>query len=237
MALIPGRRSRAGRLVRRHGSVRPWLARARRAWICVALVAAPHAARADNGIGGWSGLADWPLIAIHAMLLPNGTVMTYGTNRDGQQTGRFVYDVWDPRAGLGHGHLTLPNTTTTDLFCGAQIVLPLSSDVLLAGGDSWNGTATTGRANNNSLVFDPGTRTMTPGPDMSRPRWYATLTTLPNGETYIQGGREGADRAEVRATDGSLRLLSGMDTSDLNWWYPRNWVAPSGWHHFRGAKS
>ena len=60
------------------------------------------------------------------MLLPNGTVMTYGTNRDGQQTGRFVYDVWDPRAGLGHGHLTLPNTTTTDLFCGAQIVLPLS---------------------------------------------------------------------------------------------------------------
>ena len=69
---------------------------------------------------------------------------------------------------------------------------------------------------------------MTPGPDMSRPRWYATLTTLPNGEIYIQGGREGADRAEVRAADGSLRLLSGMDTSDLICWYPRNWVAPSG---------
>ncbi len=42
---------------------------------------------ADNGIGGWSPLADWPLIAIHAMVLPNGTVMTYGTNPDGQQTG------------------------------------------------------------------------------------------------------------------------------------------------------
>ncbi len=122
----------------------------------------------------------------------------------------------------------LSNTTQTDLFCNAQIILPESNKVFLAGGDTWNGKATNGRANNDTLVFDPDSRTLTPGPDMSRPRWYATLTTLPNGEIYIQGGREGADRAEVRARDGSLRLLSGMDTSDLFFWYPRNWVAPSG---------
>ena len=228
MVSMTGRRGPLARPVRPHCSARSWLARAGSFCIGAALAAAPHGARADNGIGGWSPLADWPLIAIHAMLLPNGTVMTYGTNGDGQATGRFVYDVWDPRAGLGGGHLVLPNTTQTDLYCSAQIVLPQSNDVFLAGGDSWNGTVVTGRANNDSLVLDPDTRTMTPGPDMSRPRWYATLTTLPNGEVYIQGGREGADRAEVRAADGSLRLLSGMDTSDLNWWYPRNWVAPSG---------
>ena len=200
------------------------------------LALAPAAPRADNGIGGWSALADWPLIAIHAMLLPNGTVMTYGTNGDGQQTGRFVYDVWDPRAGLEGGHLTLPNTTTTDLFCGAQIILPGSEDVFLAGGDVWNGKATTGASNDDTLTFDPDTNTLVPGADMGRARWYASLTTLPNGEIYIQGGRQrasqggnrGVDLAEVRTTGGALRALTGMSTAELNWWYPRNWVAPDG---------
>src|SRR3954447_2654517 len=84
-------------------------------------------------IGAWSGLAQWPLIPIHAVLLGDGRVLTYGTNADGQQTGHLIYDVWDPGAGLGDGsHLTLPNTTSTDLFCSAQIVLPQSGDVLLA---------------------------------------------------------------------------------------------------------
>jgi Domain of unknown function (DUF1929) len=183
---------------------------------------------ATNGAGAWSELADWPLIAIHAMVLPDGKVLTYGTNGDGQQTGRFIYDIWDWHSGLGGGHLTLPNSTQTDLFCNAQIILPQSGDVFMAGGDTWDGDSTTGRGNNDTLVLDPDTRTMTPGPDMSRPRWYATLTTLPNGEVYIQGGRGGEDRAEVRAADGSIRLLTGMTTSELSYWYPRNWVAPDG---------
>jgi hypothetical protein len=71
---------------------------------------------------------------------------------------------------------------------------------------------------------------------MGRARWYASLTTLPNGEIYIQGGRQrasqggnrGVDLAEVRTVGGALRALTGMSTAELNWWYPRNWVAPDG---------
>ncbi|MGE3290414.1 MAG: galactose oxidase-like domain-containing protein [Geminicoccaceae bacterium] len=204
--------------------------------IALALAGTGAAARADNGIGGWSALADWPLIPIHTMLLPNGTVMTYGSNGDGQQTGRFIYDVWDPRQGLGGGHLTLPNTTQTDLFCSAQIILPSDNKVFLAGGDVWNGTSTTGGSNDDTLIFDPATNTLIPSADMARARWYATLTTLPNGEIYIQGGRQrasqggaqGVDLAEVRTKSGALRPLNGMSTAALNWWYPRNWVAPNG---------
>ena len=63
---------------------------------------------------------------------------------------------------------------------------------------------------------------------MNRARWYSSATTLPNGEIYIQGGTGGTDRPEVRATDGSFRLLSNADTSTLNYSYPRNFVAPDG---------
>ncbi len=178
--------------------------------------------------GRWSEVLPWPLIAIHAVLLPEGRVLTYGTDSNGRQTGFFSYDVWDPAAGPGVDHLTLPNGTGTDLFCGSQLVLPLSGAVLLAGGDNWTGTNTTNTANNNSNLFDSSTSTLARGADMKRARWYSSATTLPNGETYIQGGSSGTDRPEIRGADGVFRLLGNADTSGLNWFYPRNFVAPDG---------
>ena len=47
------------------------------------------AALADNVRGTWSAPADWPLIAIHAVLTPDGRVLTYGTTAEGQQTGKL----------------------------------------------------------------------------------------------------------------------------------------------------
>lgn len=185
-------------------------------------------AHADNQRGGWSTVGNWPLVAIHSVLIPDGRVLTYGTNRDGTQTGRFTYDVWDPTAGLGGGHLTLPNSTTTDLFCSAHIVLPQSNDVLMAGGDNWTGTQTTNRGNPDTTLFDPDADRLSSGPTMRLPRWYATLTTLPSGQIYAQGGRDGEARPELRAADGTFRLLDGVDTSRLWWWYPRNFVVPDG---------
>src|SRR5215213_7268154 len=69
---------------------------------------------------------------------------------------------------------------------------------------------------------------------MHQARWYATATTLPNGEIYLQGGygsnatKIGSNRPEIRNALGNFRLLPGIDTSGLYWWYPRNWVAPDG---------
>ena len=98
----------------------------------------------------------------------------------------------------------------------------------MAGGDVWNGTRTTNRGNADTVLLDPVANTLTQGPSMSRPRFYATLTTLPNGEIYIQGGRDGEDRPEIRSTSGDIRPLTGIDTTSLYWWYPRHWVAPDG---------
>src|SRR3954451_12776762 len=110
----------------------------------------------SSGLGVPLGQSRWPLAPIHAVLLDDGRVLTYGTDGSARLTGYFIYDVWDPRAGLGaDAHLTLPNSTRTDILCSAQIVLPGSGDVLLAGGDNWTGTVATHTGNNNSDIFSP----------------------------------------------------------------------------------
>ncbi|WP_207225029.1 DUF4082 domain-containing protein [Rivibacter subsaxonicus] len=179
--------------------------------------------------GMWSPVYNWPLIAVHAVLLPDGGVLSYGTNEDGKQTGKFVYDVWDGTGAPDTGHLTLPNLTPTDIFCGSQLLLPQGAPtVFLAGGDNWTGTQTTNTGNNDSNLFRTLDNSLTPGSDMNRARWYSTSTTLINGETYIQGGSGGTDRPEARQLDGVFRLLSSANTGGLDFMYPRNFVAPDG---------
>ena len=197
--------------------------------LALGLAAGP--ALANRVLGAWGGNEPWPLVPIHLLLLPDGRVLSYGSNPDGTQTGRFWYDVWDPSSGRpGLGHLTLRNTTETDLFCSAQLVLPGTNEAILLGGDNWiaANNATNNQGNNDSLIFrNSATPSLSQGADMNRRRWYATAITLPSGETYIQGGKNGTDRAEIRGTGGAFRLLT-MDTSALTYWYPRNFVAPNG---------
>ncbi|HEV7914217.1 MAG TPA: PA14 domain-containing protein [Albitalea sp.] len=178
--------------------------------------------------GMWGEVQNWPLIAVHAVLMPDGRVLTYGTDGAGAQTGNFIYDVWDPEGGFADGHLTLPNGTGTDIFCSSQLVLPQGGAVFVAGGDNWTGTATTNTGNNNSNLFAYEGNSLTRGNNMNRARWYSSSITLINGETYVQGGSGGTDRPEVRAADGSFRLLGGANTSAFDYMYPRNFVAPDG---------
>jgi len=212
----------------RRGAAR-WVSRA---LPCFALVTAALAgalpASANNVAGAWSPVKPWPVIAVHAVLMPDGRVLTYGTKTTGQQTAIDTYDVWDPSDGLDAGHSTLPNTTGTDLFCSSQLVLPGGSQVFIAGGDNWTGSSTTNTGNNNSNLFNLGNDTLTRQSNMNRPRWYSSSTTLLNGETYIQGGSGGTDRPEIRAANGTFRLLSGANTGGFDFMYPRNFIAPDG---------
>ncbi len=195
----------------------------------LALAALP--ASANNVVGAWSTVHDWPLIAVHAVLMPDGRILSYGTTQSGQQTAHTIYDVWDPIGGLDGGHTTLPNTSGTDIFCSSQVVVPGGGQVFIAGGDNWTGTGTTNTGNNNSNTFDfsdPANQTLTRRTNMNRARWYSSSITLLNGETYIQGGSGGTDRPEVRQTNGVFRLLTGADTNSLDFMYARNFVAPDG---------
>jgi hypothetical protein len=191
--------------------------------------------------GVWSDPVDWPLSAIHAIVLPDGTVMTYGTDENGRNSKGFTYDVWDPSQGMGAAsHTTLPVGTSTNLFCSAQTVLPWNGQVLLTGGEEYGFPG----GNENDAVddvnlFDPTSRTVTRLADsMSRARWYPTVTTLPNGEVLVHGGRDDKPAAtpatmpEVYHPTNGWRRLTGATSSDVygsgRWFYPRSWVAPNG---------
>ena len=116
--------------------------------------------------------------------------------------------------------MTLPNGTGVDIFCSSALLLPPESpggvsSAFIAGGDLWTGTQTLNQPNQNSTLFDVASRSLTRKSDMLRTRWYSTSVTLPNGETYIQGGSGGTDRPEIRSLTGAFRLLSSADTSAL----------------------
>ena len=203
-----------------------------------ALTALP--ATGDPVQGTFSPVVDWPLVGIHVVLTPDGRVLSYGTSTAGVRTGYYVYDLWDPQLGLGSdAHMVLANNSAVDVFCNAQLLLP-DGNIEMWGGDIVN--LVTGKArllaNDDSNVFNPLDNSLVRTGKMWRKRWYATATTLPDGEVYIQGGSGGSnmplgigggkDFPEVRTSTGQFRLLSGASTYYLNDLYPRNWVGPDG---------
>jgi hypothetical protein len=190
-------------------------------------------------IGRFGAAFGWPLIPLHAALLPDGRMLTYGTNESGQQGGQFSYAVWDPALGTGpEAHLLLPNTTGTDTFCSGQIILPRTGEVLLTGGDrAINGTRNHSTADVN--FFDYLTNSMRKGvQSMAQPRWYPTVTTLTDGRVLVTGGRDDIVSTSAIATPELYDPASGWHsltgaTSNAaygtdNWYYPRAWSAPDG---------
>ena len=183
--------------------------------------------------GMWGPLYKWPLVSVHTVLLPDGRVLSYGSQADGTGTGFFNVDVWDSTQNPDAGHMSIVNPTGTDLFCSSQLLLPPSSptsapSLFVAGGDTWTGSTNTNVGNNRTSLFSTTGNSIARGEDMGVERWYSSSTTLINGEIYVQGGRGGSERPVVRDTNASFRGLTGADTSGLYFYYPRNYVLPDG---------
>lgn len=193
----------------------------------------------------------WPLIPLHMVLLPDGRVLGYGSDEKGAQGALAYYAVWDPDAGAGASAFQmLDNTTGTDLFCTAQLVMPGNGQVLLVGGDrSVNGIRNYAVADVN--IFNPANNQLTrQAQSMAYRRWYGTLVTMPNGDQVVMGGRDDRDYAgsstvppttatyatvpELYRSGVGWRSLSGAGSADVfgerlqNWWYPKAWLAPNG---------
>ena len=206
------------------------------------MMTAPGAAAAPMGeantqtTGVFGAPVTWPIIALHVVLLPDGRVLNYGTDEQGQQGGQFVYDVWNPALGTDStAHTVLPNTTGTDIFCAGQGIIAASGEVLITGGDQTiNGERNF--SNQQTEIFHPQTNGITTAiAPMMYPRWYPTIVALASGEMLVLGGVENKANAvttpEVFTQYVGWRTLWGA-TSDAafggNWYYPRSVVAPNG---------
>ena len=183
--------------------------------------------------GRWSSVVDWPIIAIHSVLTPQGKVMNFGTDKSGLQGAQFYYDVWDPTLGSGNNsHTTLPNTLGVDSFCSAAVLIPQSGNILMAGGD----TRPKGIPNfgvKDAPIFNPRNNVLSRAPQMNYARWYPTSTVLSNGEILVVGGKDGTGRPvttpEVYSpATNKWRSLLSISTAGYPEEYPRQWVAPDG---------
>lgn len=196
----------------------------------------PPAANADV-TGMYSPQVTWPLVAIHAALLPSGQVVTYGAPVGVRAQGGLDYTLWRPALGTGPGaHDHLPSMHSYDSFCNALELLP-DGRVLMVGGNTTTA----------SMVYDPATGAQTMGATLARQRWYATLLRLPDDRMLVLGGGDYynttayqnpnnnsgvATVPEIGTGTGAWTQLTGAQSTiafgarDNRWWYPRAFVAP-----------
>ncbi len=139
--------------------------------------------------GQWSDVMSWPVIAVHANLLPNGKVLAWDATPDDfdddphtAETFTTRVTLWDPQ---DNSHVSTNNDTNSDLFCAGSAHM-WDGRILFAGGD-------TGRAGlngplSNTSIYDHVTNTWRQVANMAAPRWYSSLAALPNGELLTYGG-------------------------------------------------
>ncbi len=208
--------------------------------------AAPAAAVDVSG-GTFGSAFPWPIIPIHLALLPDGRVLSYGTDTNGDQGALqnpllapngspALYDVWNPAAGTGkNAHMTLTSSNVTaDVFCSAVSLLA-SGNALIVGGDlTVNGQRN--HSNNKVEIFNPAQNTLSSSGQMAYARWYPSITTLPNGDKLVLGGTAnaavssavGVPTPELYSATSGWRTLTGISIDPSDWYYPRGFVGPDG---------
>ncbi len=159
--------------------------------------------------GSWGSVLNWPMTAIHSILLSNGKLLQF----DGWQQPEPT-QVWDPKSN------TFTTQTAPDsIFCSGMAELP-DGRVLVIGG--WGGLSTGLIGINDTAIFDPATETWSRVADMHYPRWYPDLTELSDGRFVAISGNttdagNWADTPEVYdPTANKWTALTGVSTSGVH---------------------
>ena len=128
-------------------------------------------------LGRWDAPIAWPVVAIHASLLPNGKIITW--NAGEQPTQVTKVDLFDPASG-SHAPVAL---NTANIFCAGHTLLP-DGRLLVAGGHLVNNGEGIAQTN----LFDYRNNTWTRVQDMNAARWYPSVITLGTGEALVASG-------------------------------------------------
>jgi galactose oxidase len=145
-------------------------------------------------VGQWSDTISWPIMPIHAHLLPNGQVLTYGraeaiaqgyTIPPGRSVG--IPFIWNPANPTAPQTPVIPlaGTDTADFFCSGHAFLP-DGRLMEVGG----AVVTDNRGQRFAWTFNWQTNAWTQEANMADGRWYPTLVTMSNGQAYVVSGTD-----------------------------------------------
>ena len=162
-----------------------------------------------DAAGAWSAPFDWPIVAVHLMLLPSDKVLSWGHYG--------VPQLWDPATG----NFT-PVPSPVLLFCAGH-ALTADGRLLAAGGHISDDHGLP-----DITTCEPG-GTWSSSVKMQRGRWYPTTTAGPNGEVVIVAGQDEAGKVVTLPevwSNGTIRTLTTASRSIA--YYPRMFLAPNG---------
>jgi hypothetical protein len=176
------------------------------------------AVAATSAAGQWSAPFSWPIVALHATLLHNGKVLSWGKYG--------APYLWNPATG---DFTALSNPYW--IFCAGHSLLP-DGRVLAAGGHISDNHGLPDAA-----TYNPANGAWTKLPPMKFGRWYPTNTTLANGEVLVMAGQNQAGNHVTTAevwTGTKWRQLTGAKLRLP--FYPRAWAAPNGKVFYAGEQ-
>jgi hypothetical protein len=167
-------------------------------------------------IGQWSAVSNWPLVAVHTILLPTGDILAW----DGPSQNGAAF-IWHPATN------TFTSRNPPDnIFCAGHCFLP-DGRLLVVGG---NLATFAGLPDAN--IFNPSTNSWTQVKSMSYGRWYPTAITLPDGRVLVVAGDDGCH--------GCVAAIPEIYNAATNTWtqlpnaanplpeYPHLFVLPDG---------
>ena len=196
---------------------------------------------AETTLGRWSAPFIIPVVGVTAVLLHTGNVMFWSYdpldyhNPANSQNG--VAYIWNPSTRQGY-NIPPPE----NIWCAGQTILS-DGRVYVAGGNlrypdpnappgqgAWQGTLT-------NYTFNPLNELWAKQPNMSRGRWYPTVTQLADNRVIVTSGIDetGSNAinnvVEVFTPDlniGGIGTVSAVSLHDSSGVYPLQFLLPSG---------
>lgn len=144
--------------------------------------------------GTWQSLPSsqhWSVLAIHATLLPDGTLNIMNRGRE-NDPGEDVFNmeiIEPPYTSAGTILTPMLNNEKRELFCAGH-TLDENGNLVIAGGHAIIGVPGDGHGLPDVWRYDWTTRSLTYIQAMREGRWYPTIVKLPNGSMMVSMGTD-----------------------------------------------
>jgi hypothetical protein len=139
-------------------------------------------------VGQWiAAKSKWPIVAIHAALLPTGKVMFFSyPTYPGRPNNAEAY-LWDP-ANPTAPPVQKDPPGKANIWCAGQTFAANGELVVFGGNLDYESASQTWKGLDKVFTFNPWTETWREQPKMAHGRWYPTGVRMPDGRIPIVSG-------------------------------------------------